>query len=447
MEPSPTPRPIDARIEAGDDPGPLAGLPLLVKDNEDVAGLPTTFGSLLREHASPAVRDCEAVARLRAAGAVVVGKTNLPEFAFEGFTSNRAVRRHPRPVGVGLVARRLERGQRRGPRGGHGAARDRHRRGRVDPHPRGVLWPRGPEADPGARRPRPNPLVDRPVLEGTARTERRRRGTCCWTCCVDRSPATRRRRPRGRRDPTPGPSASWRRPRLVDYGPLPTSIAALFDAVLAALASATGLPIETVAPPLSEQIDEDWFTVVGVEELTWIGRDVAADRAAELTPYLREALEVAADDHARPVPRGAPTPISTTRARSTISWARPRSSSRRTMCVEGLLRGRAAPGQRRGRGTARPPTTRRPRTSPGTRRCRFRRARRPTACRSASRSPARACRRHGAGGGRGVGGGAPLAARRARVHAVRCVSSPGRHLAGQLARSRRSNTRLGRSHR
>src|SRR5688500_14704127 len=81
---------VAARIEAGDDPGPLAGLPLLVKDNEDAAGLPTTFGSLLREHASPAVRDCEAVARLRAAGAVVVGKTNLPEFAFEGFTSNRA---------------------------------------------------------------------------------------------------------------------------------------------------------------------------------------------------------------------------------------------------------------------------------------------------------------------------------------------------------------------
>ena len=80
---------IDARIASGEDSGPLAGLPLLVKDNEHVAGLPTTFGSLLRGDAPPAERDCEVVARLRAAGAIVVGKTNLPEFAFEGFTSNR----------------------------------------------------------------------------------------------------------------------------------------------------------------------------------------------------------------------------------------------------------------------------------------------------------------------------------------------------------------------
>ena len=80
---------IDARVEAGEDPGPLAGLPLLVKDNEDAAGLPTTYGSLLREHVDPAGRDCEVVSRFRAAGAIVVGKTNLPEFAFEGFTANR----------------------------------------------------------------------------------------------------------------------------------------------------------------------------------------------------------------------------------------------------------------------------------------------------------------------------------------------------------------------
>src|SRR5688572_30036061 len=39
---------IDRRVAAGENPGRLAGLPLLVKDNEDAAGLPTTFGSLLR---------------------------------------------------------------------------------------------------------------------------------------------------------------------------------------------------------------------------------------------------------------------------------------------------------------------------------------------------------------------------------------------------------------
>jgi Asp-tRNA(Asn)/Glu-tRNA(Gln) amidotransferase A subunit family amidase len=80
---------MDAMIARGDDPGPLAGIPLLVKDLEDVAGMRTTFGSLLYAEAAPAEHDGLVPRRLRAAGAVVVGKTNTPEFAFEGFTANR----------------------------------------------------------------------------------------------------------------------------------------------------------------------------------------------------------------------------------------------------------------------------------------------------------------------------------------------------------------------
>jgi Asp-tRNA(Asn)/Glu-tRNA(Gln) amidotransferase A subunit family amidase len=82
-------RAIDARVARGEDPGPLAGLPLLVKDLEDVAGMRTTFGSLLYADAPPAERDGLIPGRLRAAGAVVVGKTNTPEFAYEGYTDNR----------------------------------------------------------------------------------------------------------------------------------------------------------------------------------------------------------------------------------------------------------------------------------------------------------------------------------------------------------------------
>jgi len=48
---------LDERVARGDDPGPLAGLPLLVKDIEDAAGLPTTFGSLLHRDAAPAAAD------------------------------------------------------------------------------------------------------------------------------------------------------------------------------------------------------------------------------------------------------------------------------------------------------------------------------------------------------------------------------------------------------
>jgi aspartyl-tRNA(Asn)/glutamyl-tRNA(Gln) amidotransferase subunit A len=79
---------VDQIVAAGGDPGPLAGVPLAVKDNEDAAGYRTTFGSALLADAPAAVSDSVHVARLRAAGCVVVGKTNLPEFAWSGVTTN-----------------------------------------------------------------------------------------------------------------------------------------------------------------------------------------------------------------------------------------------------------------------------------------------------------------------------------------------------------------------
>ncbi|MCW1935019.1 amidase [Pararhodobacter zhoushanensis] len=70
------------------DEGPLAGLPLLVKDMVDVAGLPTTFGSELFA-TNMAKRDDPMVAALRAAGALPFGKTNCPEWSAGGNTRNR----------------------------------------------------------------------------------------------------------------------------------------------------------------------------------------------------------------------------------------------------------------------------------------------------------------------------------------------------------------------
>jgi Asp-tRNA(Asn)/Glu-tRNA(Gln) amidotransferase A subunit family amidase len=61
--------------------GPLAGIPLLVKDGPSVAGSVTTVGSRLLADAPPDTTDDVVVARLRAAGAIVVGRTNSPEFA------------------------------------------------------------------------------------------------------------------------------------------------------------------------------------------------------------------------------------------------------------------------------------------------------------------------------------------------------------------------------
>ena len=81
-------RALDERVAAGDEAGPLAGLPMLVKDNQDVTGMRTTYGSRTHADAPPAEADSLVVARLRAAGAIVVGKSNVPEFTFEGYTAN-----------------------------------------------------------------------------------------------------------------------------------------------------------------------------------------------------------------------------------------------------------------------------------------------------------------------------------------------------------------------
>lgn len=78
---------IDARLVAEEGVGPLAGIPLAVKDLEDVAGLPTRFGSVLSS-SKPAEEDSVLVARLRAAGCVVIGKTTTPEYGHKGVTES-----------------------------------------------------------------------------------------------------------------------------------------------------------------------------------------------------------------------------------------------------------------------------------------------------------------------------------------------------------------------
>jgi amidase len=87
---------IDAALERGENPGPLAGLPVGIKDVTETAGIRTTYGSRLYADYVPA-EDALVVRRFRDAGAVVLGKTNTPEFAAGASTWNEVfgVTRNP----------------------------------------------------------------------------------------------------------------------------------------------------------------------------------------------------------------------------------------------------------------------------------------------------------------------------------------------------------------
>lgn len=79
---------IDRQRKAGAALPPFAGIPVSVKDLFDVAGDVTRAGSTLLDDAPAATVDCPAVARLRAAGFVIVGRTNMTEFAYSGLGLN-----------------------------------------------------------------------------------------------------------------------------------------------------------------------------------------------------------------------------------------------------------------------------------------------------------------------------------------------------------------------
>ncbi|MDB5963609.1 MAG: Amidase [Polaromonas sp.] len=96
------PAPAPAAATAG--PAlPLAGIAVSTKDLFDIAGQTTTAGSTVLAHAAPAVADSVAVARLRAAGAVLAGRTNMVEFAFSGVGINPHYGTPANPCDSGLA--------------------------------------------------------------------------------------------------------------------------------------------------------------------------------------------------------------------------------------------------------------------------------------------------------------------------------------------------------
>ena len=76
-------RTVDAMIAAGQNAGPLAGVPFAVKNLFDVQGLPTRAGSKINRDLKPSARDATLIERMEAAGAVLVGALNMGEYAYD----------------------------------------------------------------------------------------------------------------------------------------------------------------------------------------------------------------------------------------------------------------------------------------------------------------------------------------------------------------------------
>jgi Asp-tRNA(Asn)/Glu-tRNA(Gln) amidotransferase A subunit family amidase len=283
---------IDERIAGGHDPGPLAGTPCLIKDIEDLEGMPTTHGSLLFKDAPPSEADGLMASRLRAAGAIPVGKANTPEFAAEGFTANRLFGATRNPW-----APEWSPG---GSSGGSGAA---VAAGMV---PIATATDTGgsiriPGAFCGLVGLKPtNGLIADPAL--------------CWpdlTTCGPLATTVDDLRllldvEAGGADLGRGglPARVMAMPRCFPWGPLPDEIDTLFRAALATVETGLGLPVEPVEPGdviRTGNPDTDWAVWTAPELVAWLGRERVETSLDLLHPvtrrFVEKGLQTAVEDH------------------------------------------------------------------------------------------------------------------------------------------------------
>jgi Asp-tRNA(Asn)/Glu-tRNA(Gln) amidotransferase A subunit family amidase len=293
---------LDATLAKGGEAGALAGLPLLVKDMTDVAGMRTTFGSQVFATAPMATSEAVVVRRLRAAGAIVVGKTNLPEFAAEGFTSNTL-------FGATRNPWNLERST--GGSSGGSAAALVAGMAAIATATDGGGSIRIPAAYCGLVGLKPtNGLIGRDPIPD-------------WIDLSTDGPFSTHADDVGLlldllRGPTPGdPTAQVATPagdgrigpvfateRFTDFGPLPVEAAAPFGDALAAFADVFGVDIEPTTPHRlfgDARIDDDWYVLTGAEHAQLFGRSWFDEHREELTPSIRwffgDGLDVTIEDY------------------------------------------------------------------------------------------------------------------------------------------------------
>jgi Asp-tRNA(Asn)/Glu-tRNA(Gln) amidotransferase A subunit family amidase len=277
--------------------GPLAGLPLLVKDSTDVAGRVTNFGSRTMVDRPPAERSEASVERMVAAGAIPIGRTNIPEFAFQGYTDNDVFGPTRNPWGLEWSPG--------GSSGGSGAALA------------AGLAPVATGSDGGGSIRTPagfcglvglkptNGLIGRRPIPSWLETSTQ---GPFGTSVEDAKLLLRVMLGPAEGDPTAAPSWTYRGgmpsrvlaiPRSRALGPLPTEVDERFREALRAIEADLGLPVEEISleqllPSIHEDDQvggDDWFVTIAVEELAWLGRAWVEEHLSAFSDAFRSAME------------------------------------------------------------------------------------------------------------------------------------------------------------
>ncbi|MEO8424084.1 MAG: amidase [Actinomycetota bacterium] len=296
-------REVDGRIARGEDPGPLAGLPLLVKDMEDVAGMPSTYGSLTFADAPAAAADGLVPRRLRAAGAIVVGKTNQPEFAFAGFTANPLYGTTLNPWGTEWSPGGSSGGSAAALAAGMAAIATATDGGGSIRIPAAFCGLAGLKPTNGVigREPIPE-WIDLSTFGPFATSIADVRLLLSMEAGPVPGDPSALPFPLPMRDGLP--SRALAVPRFEGTHPLPVAVAERFDAALASMERDLGLGVEPLEPgsvfPHGSTSD-DWFTLCAFEHLHGLGRDFVEANMDRFSPNfrftMRLALAIPADEY------------------------------------------------------------------------------------------------------------------------------------------------------
>jgi Asp-tRNA(Asn)/Glu-tRNA(Gln) amidotransferase A subunit family amidase len=288
-------RAMDERIAAGDEPGSLAGVPLLVKDMEDVEGMPSTYGSLVFADAPAAAADGLIPRRLKAAGAIVVGKTNQPEFAFAGYTDNLLYGTTRNPWNLDASPGGSSGGSAAAMAAGLapiGTATDGGGSIRIPAAWSGLVGLKPTNGVIG-REPVPDwiDLSTFGPLGHTVSDVRLLLDLEAGPVPGDPSALPERLQLGGGM-----PSRAFASPRLVDYGPLPSVVGELFDAAVAAFERDVGIPVERIEPARifrAGNVSEDWLVTCALEHVHRFGWEFCEANLDRFSPVFRGIVEFA----------------------------------------------------------------------------------------------------------------------------------------------------------